>query len=183
MMNGNVMDILLYSVAGIALIYSCYTDYKERKIKNAVTFPLMLFGLVIHSLSNGLDGLWFSLQGLLLVGFAAILLSFVGGLGMGDVKLFMAIGACMGSAFVIDTFAFSCLVFVMSVIIFRPRNLVRAYRNIVRMLSIAKAMHTVPVLTEKESALTMPFAFFIGFGFILSMITGGEWIWSIFAGK
>ncbi|WP_447968946.1 A24 family peptidase [Nitrospira sp. M1] len=88
--------ILLISILSIALIWAAVTDVRWSKIPNVITFPLAGLGLVIHSVSDGLNGLLFSLQGLAL-GFGVLFIFYLlGGMAAGDVKLFAAVGAIIG---------------------------------------------------------------------------------------
>lgn len=171
----------MYAIMGSALVYSCYTDFKERKIKNYVTFPLMLLGLIFNLIADGWEGVFFSVKGMLLIGFAGLILAVLGGMGMGDVKLFMAIGAFFGAPFALDTFAFSSLLFILSFILLRPKRIFRAFRNIYRAILVSKTLKAKPSISEKESAFVFPYAIFISIGFVISVFTGGEWVWSMYS--
>lgn len=71
-------------------------DAYRKLIPNAVTYGLMIFGLVYHVVSPLGEGLWFTLAGGGL-GLALLLPLFVmGGVGAGDVKLLTGIGCCVG---------------------------------------------------------------------------------------
>ena len=99
------IDFILILVLAISL----YTDFKYRKIYNAVTLPALLLGLVINFWNSGLSGLLFFGQGLLL-GAALLFLPFIlGGLGAGDVKLLAVVGACKGPQFVFTAFILTAL--------------------------------------------------------------------------
>ncbi|WP_071394552.1 A24 family peptidase [Bacillus tuaregi] len=89
-----------------ALIISFFTDVKDRRIFNIITFPAMIIGILIHTMTNGLDGLVFSMMGLG-TGFALLIIPYaLKGMAAGDVKLLMAIGALKGTAFVIGSFLY-----------------------------------------------------------------------------
>ena len=96
------IDLIMLS----GLLYSVYTDFKERKIKNYITFPLMALGLIYSCATGGIGGLKASLSALLLLGVLSGLLYAVNGFGMGDVKLLMAIGAIKGLSFGLETLIF-----------------------------------------------------------------------------
>jgi prepilin peptidase CpaA len=84
--------IFLIILLGAALYY----DYKETKIPNWLTVAGMATGLGYYLLGYGINGIWFSLQGLA-AGFLILLVIYLlGGIGAGDVKLFAAIGAMGG---------------------------------------------------------------------------------------
>ena len=88
--------ILLISILSIALIGAAVTDVRSSRIPNIITFPLAGLGLMIHSVSDGLDGFLFSIQGLG-IGFGLLFVFYLlGGMGAGDVKLLAAVGAIIG---------------------------------------------------------------------------------------
>ena len=88
--------ILLITILSFSLIGAAITDVRSSKIPNAITFPLACIGLAIHSISDGLEGFLFSLEGLGL-GFSLLLVFYIlGGMGAGDVKLLGAVGAVIG---------------------------------------------------------------------------------------
>jgi prepilin peptidase CpaA len=83
---------------GIAVgagLIACGIDLKYRKIPNWLTLTTLGFGLTGHALS----GLWSGLDALggCLTGLALLVIPFAtGGIGGGDVKLLMALGALLG---------------------------------------------------------------------------------------
>ena len=98
-------DYILLSL----LLLSLYFDLTKKKIPNFLTFPIMLWGLFIHSFTGGFAGFQFSLYGLLL-GLGLFFIPFVlGGMGGGDVKLLGAIGALQGAQFVFRAALFTAL--------------------------------------------------------------------------
>lgn len=85
------MDIFVI----ILLILATYTDFKEKKIKNILTYPMILLGLLYNFFQLGVPGVISSLQGIFL---ALLIVSFLPGFryGSGDIKLSMGIGAFIG---------------------------------------------------------------------------------------
>ncbi|MBV8550496.1 MAG: prepilin peptidase [Acidobacteriaceae bacterium] len=80
----------------IALVIATVSDLRSRRIPNWLIVPFLLGGLVTSTVTRGWSGLGQSLLGLLL---GLVLLGglyWVGGMGMGDVKLCAAIGAWIG---------------------------------------------------------------------------------------
>jgi prepilin peptidase CpaA len=80
----------------IVLAIAICTDLRSRRIPNWLVFPFLLSGIVVSSWLYGWHGLGQSLMGIALgaVLFGAV--AFMGGMGMGDVKLCAAIGAWVG---------------------------------------------------------------------------------------
>lgn len=78
------------------LIVSTIFDILYRKIPNKLTVTAMITGLFYWFITKRFHGLTFSITGLA-VGFLIFLLPYIaGGIGAGDVKLMMSIGALVG---------------------------------------------------------------------------------------
>ena len=80
----------------IALIIATFTDLRSRRIPNWLVFPFMIAGLAVSAWFKGWSGIGHSLTGLILGGLLFGILCWMGGMGMGDVKLCAAIGAWVG---------------------------------------------------------------------------------------
>lgn len=95
--------ILATAVASVAV----FTDLRDGRVYNWLTFPAMLLGWLLNLYLHGLSGLGYSLAAT----FLGILLYLPGGvfglIGMGDVKLLGALGAIGGSNYVFTIFLYS----------------------------------------------------------------------------
>ncbi|GAJ01472.1 unnamed protein product [marine sediment metagenome] len=105
-----VIDPFLFILLISILIVAAVIDIRVKKIPNLITFPTMVFGLVYYGVTNGWDGLLFSLGGLALGMGVFLILYMMGGMGAGDVKLMGAVGAIIGSKGILLTALFSALV-------------------------------------------------------------------------
>jgi prepilin peptidase CpaA len=116
------MDLQIQIIMGCLLISAVVLDVRYRKIPNILTFPVMLSGLVYHTLTNGGAGLFFSLGGLV-TGLAVLMIFFLmGAMGAGDAKLMGAIGALSGTHVVLNAALISMLaggVYALILILFR----------------------------------------------------------------
>ncbi len=96
-MNGKKRGLNLHSIAWwptvIVLAVATFTDLRSRRIPNWLVLPFLLAGVVVSTWLYGWHGLEQSLAGLALGGLIFGILAWMGGMGMGDVKLCAAIGA------------------------------------------------------------------------------------------
>ncbi|MCU1295221.1 MAG: type prepilin leader peptidase family protein [Bryobacterales bacterium] len=80
----------------VVLSVATVTDLRSRRIPNWLVLPFLVAGIVVSAVNQGWHGVGQSVMGL---GLGAILfgvLCWMGGMGMGDVKLLAAIGAWIG---------------------------------------------------------------------------------------
>ena len=78
------------------LAVATFTDLRSRRVPNWLTLPFLLAGIAVGSWLHGWPGLGHSLSGLGLGALLFGILCWMGGMGMGDVKLCAAIGAWVG---------------------------------------------------------------------------------------
>jgi pilus assembly protein CpaB len=93
----------------IACLQAVATDLRELKIRNSLTLPLFISGLLYHGIAGGGVALAESASGGLagfLIFFPAFLLGILGG---GDVKLLAAVGAWLGREAVCGVALIGCL--------------------------------------------------------------------------
>jgi len=80
----------------VVLATATFTDLRSRRIPNWLVLPFLLAGIVVSAVLHGWTGLTQSFEGLALGALLLGILSAMGGMGMGDVKLCAAIGAWIG---------------------------------------------------------------------------------------
>lgn len=97
--------ILLSLLLGTAV----FTDLKEQRIPNWLTFSSLPFSFGYHLFFYGMNGFLLSLAGMF-IGTAFFLLPYIkGGMGAGDAKLMGAVGAMLGPKGVFYAFLFTGL--------------------------------------------------------------------------
>jgi prepilin peptidase CpaA len=82
----------------IVLAVATFTDLRSRRIPNWLVLPFLVAGIVVSAWFHGWHGIGQSLCGLGLGALIFGVLFWLGGMGMGDVKLCAAIGAWIGPA-------------------------------------------------------------------------------------
>lgn len=84
-------------LVSVILIVAAYIDGKQLKVPNWITFPMVLSGLLYHSIAGGWTGAGSSLSGIFWGLMCLLPLYSIGGMGAGDVKLMAGIGAWLGA--------------------------------------------------------------------------------------
>lgn len=95
------------SIMSTVLLLAVVSDLRTYKIKNSITYSFMAAGLTANILMEGLKGMVFSLQGILIPVACLIVLYMMRFIGAGDIKLFSAVGAVMGADFALYAVAYS----------------------------------------------------------------------------
>ena len=80
----------------VVLAIATFTDLRSRRIPNWLVLPFMAIGIGVSAWLHGWKGVAHSLEGIALGAVLFGILSLLGGMGMGDVKLCAAIGAWIG---------------------------------------------------------------------------------------
>jgi prepilin peptidase CpaA len=88
--------ILIGTVLSVTAV-AAIIDHRTGHIPNWLTLPMLVAAPVFYGIVSGFHAAMLSLVGAILVGVIPFLVYRSGGLGGGDVKLFMAIGAVLGA--------------------------------------------------------------------------------------
>lgn len=96
-------DQILKLVVLVCTTIACITDLTTGKIKNWLTLPMMVGGVIINVYLFGRMGLLWSGIGLFLGILFYLPLAVLGLVGMGDVKLLSGIGSIAGPGFMFAT--------------------------------------------------------------------------------
>jgi prepilin peptidase CpaA len=104
------VDLVLVVLLSSSLVIAAVQDLRFQKIPNMVTYPTMGVAVFYHFVTNGLDGLLFSVGGLA-IGIAVLILPYLmGGMGAGDAKLMGAAGAVLGPKGIFTAFLFTAVI-------------------------------------------------------------------------
>src|SRR5690349_20752443 len=107
---GKTFQTWPFWVVTITLVVAAVIDGYKLKVPNWITFPMIISGWVISTISFGWAGLGWSLMGTV-VGLALLLPAYaVGGMGAGDVKLLAGVGAWIYGLHTVYAFAATAIV-------------------------------------------------------------------------
>lgn len=90
------MDSIAWWPTLVVVIIATITDLRYRRIPNWLVVPFLIAGIAVSGWLHGWSGLGHSLAGMGLGALLFGILCWLGGMGMGDVKLCAAIGAWIG---------------------------------------------------------------------------------------
>lgn len=98
-----------YGATAVLLLLALINDLKSMRIPNWLTVSFFTAGCCYQIAANGLEGGWFSLLGAFAGFVPLIVLYLFNGIGAGDVKLFVALGAWIGMTAVIQVLIYAIL--------------------------------------------------------------------------
>ena len=157
------------------LVSATVTDLRARRIPNFLTFPAAGAGIALHSVQEGWWGLALSLAGALMAPGVLMLLRAFRRLGMGDVKLAMAVGALLGPAAGALAMLSSCIAggFLAFACMLRPGSAGARYISPffigVPVLSRVYSASTEPSSETPIATLTIPYGVAIAVGTLLTV--------------
>lgn len=154
-----------------ALAAAAVSDVKHRKVRNWLTVPAMVAGLLLALHAQGQAGLIDSLKGLaimLAVGLFVYMIGFIGG---GDAKLLAAVGSFSGSSAAGGILMWSAAAGgVMALTVVFVRYGVRgSLRRLRSGLATMVVSNSVPVGAVDEKATRLPYSLAIAAGTLIWM--------------
>lgn len=147
------------------LVISAITDMKTRKVPNVVTFPAMILGIVLTATMNGSDML-FRIVWLVFLFFFGTL----GLMGMGDLKLLMALVALRGMGETSLTLLFGSLLLIAYCLVTETTAMTETLKDTGRFLTIGTGI-------RKLSDSEYPFAPFFAIAYPIAWFVAGNLRW------
>ncbi|HPX69460.1 MAG TPA: A24 family peptidase [Bacillota bacterium] len=99
MQLGVIAIVFKLIIVSMLMLLALVSDFRTYSVKNYITYGFMLIGLAVNLAIEGIGGLVFSLQGIIIPAACLFVLYITRIVGAGDIKLLCAVGAVMGAAF------------------------------------------------------------------------------------
>ena len=161
-----MIDVILF----LFLICSIYTDIAQRRIYNATVFPIMAVGVMLNVFYSGAGGLKDSAGGIA-GGFLFLCLFYLsGGMGAGDVKFMMAVGALKGFSFMAVGGLYGALVggiAALCVLIIKRQALATVKDIGARLFAFSLLRDKRLLQFDESKAEKLPYAAFLSCGMLL----------------
>ncbi|MGH9875236.1 MAG: A24 family peptidase [Pyrinomonadaceae bacterium] len=150
-----------------------YMDVRYRRIPNKLVLVTLLSGIAVNAFFGAWHGLFASLGGLAIAFGLMFMFHLFGTMGAGDVKLFAAIGAVVGSSLVLPTF----LIVALTGGVLAVCKMVYSRRAVTTMLGVGQFFvgllpgQRVPrISVPSDPSYTLPYAVPICLGSVLTFL-------------
>lgn len=163
--------VLICTLVGVAI----FTDLRWRRIPNILTFSAFGIAMIVRAAIQGWSGLGLALAGAVLAPLLLLLVHGGRGLGMGDLKLAVAIGAIAGPVMAVTMMLLSAVVGGIQAIVIMARAgglLSQLVNTLLIGLPFRKKTikQDIPAETQPSKANTMPYGLAIGIGSLLTLV-------------
>lgn len=174
-------DVALYAQRAVVpavvtvIAIATYTDCRWRLIKNSVTLPAIVLGLLLNCLGHGWNGLLFGALGLA-AGFALIMIPYLlGQMGGGDVKLMTALGSLLGAYAILNVFLYTTLAGGLLALVFAVYHR-QGFETLRRTWHLAVGLFILRIgpsaPSEPGHAIAMPYGLAITVGTVTYLLAG-----------
>ncbi|MGH9930320.1 MAG: A24 family peptidase [Pyrinomonadaceae bacterium] len=148
-----------------------YMDVRYRRIPNRLVLVTLVSGIAINAFFGAWHGLFLSLGGLVIAFALMFMFHVFGTMGAGDVKLFAAIGAVVGSSLILPTL----LIVALTGGVLAVCKMIYARRTVTTMLGVGQFFvgllpgQRVPrISVPADPSYTLPYAVPICLGSVVS---------------
>jgi len=146
-----------------------YTDLRYGKIYNKLTIPCMALGVALNA-ARGLPGILDSLAGIGLVLVLYLLFAPAVGIGGGDTKLMMGVGALLGLKLAVWAMLFSAVIggVLALAVMARYRALLSTTRNMAGNIFLSAALRAPVELSSGSRGIKLRYSPAIALGTLLT---------------
>jgi prepilin peptidase CpaA len=173
---GFYLTALALAVVALASV----TDLISHRIPNKLTAPVAFVGLVLHAWTSGLGGVADGFLGLLVAFFTFLPFYLARWMAAGDVKLLMAVGACLGWRLALLAGLSSLLIgsivaFVFLCVRGGLWSYLRRYGLMAKCLLLTGRFSYIPPESSETASVRFPYALAIAFGTWVAIYGPGLW--------
>jgi prepilin peptidase CpaA len=183
-MAWQIVPSTAWIIVGV-LLWAAGFDLWKRRVPNVLTYGFIVSGLVTSVATAGLEGLGGSLGGAATALGLMVPLFLLGGMGAGDVKLFIAIGAWTGPAAVLGIGLHAALAggVLGAAIIAWNGSFEKHFTNLILLIedlkTLRQGLHRLPQIEANSADLrarsvAVPFALPVAVGAISYFLTVGS---------
>ena len=156
--------VINFIEGAVLLVLALKSDIQSRKIKNKVTLPFIIAGLLTNLFFSGYEGLINSLLGIIVPIVFLFALYALRMLGAGDIKLLSALGAVFGVEGIFKIMAYSFIaggIIAFAIVLIRKNAKERFLHLFNYLKSVFLTLHIIPYtdFNDKEDAGKFPFAY------------------------
>jgi len=155
----------------IMLSVAFYTDMLWCKIFNKLTMSCMALGIILNTADTGITGMLYSLGGVGLVILLYLCFAPSAGIGGGDAKLMMAVGALMGVKFVVAAMLFTAIIggVLALVVMARHRIMLTTTRTMFTNLYLRTVLRSPVQIIDGGSGIKFRYSLAIALGSLLAL--------------
>lgn len=165
-------DVVTSCGLAVLLCTAMYTDFRYGKIYNWLTLPAMIVGTSLHAVFDGWQGLLQSLAGMMLIMLLFLLFAPKIGIGGGDTKLVMAVGAFVGLNTVVWVTLFSAIIGgVLAVfVLLKNRAVLNTTRNMVDNILLSVLAKSPVELSRGSQRIKFRYSPAVALGTVLTLL-------------
>ncbi len=163
----------IWALALVVALCAGGWDWRFRRIPNWLTVPAFLLGLGINGAVSGWSGVVSALEGVGIAFAVLIIPVALRGIGAGDLKLLMALGACLGPWKFLNVLVVSIFIAgIMAVIeVLRRRRVKETFSNLAVLIrafvTFGMGAQEAMVTLDDPGSLRLPFGVAIAFAMVL----------------
>ncbi|HEV2245567.1 MAG TPA: A24 family peptidase [Terriglobia bacterium] len=169
--------VAVWAVALVVALWAGWLDLRFRRIPNWLTVSGFVLGMAVNGLLLGWNGIKGGLEGAGIALAVLIIPVVLRGIGAGDLKLMIALGACLGPWKFLNVLLASIFIagFMAVVEIVRKRRVKQTFRNLVVLIqafaTFGLGASESIVTLDDPGTLRLPFGVAIALGMVLVVFT------------
>jgi len=156
----NLFDVIRTILLVVLMVRALYDDIQNRKIRNILTLPAFISGIIIEIVQNSLAGSVMIVKELLVMFAIVFVLYVLQFFGAGDAKLLLAITAIMGLTFAVGVTIYAIMIgAIISIFILKDIHVLKSLNlliNNIRNTFLSKEIVRNEVSENKKVLFAIP---------------------------